>query len=94
LYTSKEDTSDVSFDGSLSVVSFGDGHTFTFVMKPMNKNIYTTSGYFLLLYFIYSYNHLQTSKASGLILLVTNQLIDCEYTKKHVNDFKCIWNTE
>lgn len=66
LYSSKEDISDVSFDVSLSVVSYRDRQTFTFVINPMNKNIYTTSVYFQLLYFIYSYNHLQTFRASGL----------------------------
>jgi len=35
----------------------------------MNKNIYTTSVYFQLLYFIYSYNYLQTSRASRLSYL-------------------------
>jgi hypothetical protein len=65
LYSSKEDISDVS----LSVVSYRDRQTFTFVINPMNKNIYTTSFYFQLLYFIYSYDHLQTSRASGLSYL-------------------------
>jgi hypothetical protein len=69
LYSSKEDISDVSFDVSLSVVSCRDRQTFTFVMNPMNKNIYTTSVYFQLLYFIYSYNHIQTSRASELSYL-------------------------